>query len=169
MMKKITVHYLEDNIPHTLTVNYGIDEQFKRTQKPHFSVTGEIKVRGRWDRRRWDRCGCIHDDILLHCPELKPLVDLHLSDIDGKPMYSWENGDFLTKEKGFKVGQDYLRLNDQDFKTYLFRLQQVEDAKSYEDEEWEEKAKEKLAQFRAEIEKQWKIEAETAIAEFGLL
>ena len=31
----------------------------------------------------WHSSGMLHDLILEHCPELAPLADLHLSDING--------------------------------------------------------------------------------------
>lgn len=52
------------------------------TERGYFSVTGETKY----------SCGCIHNEILETFPNLKPLVDLHLSNLDGKPMHCLENG-----------------------------------------------------------------------------
>ena len=39
----------------------------------------------------------LHDLILEHCPELAPLADLHLSDINGVPMHAVENGWYWLK------------------------------------------------------------------------
>jgi len=54
--------------------------------KPHFSLTADGKDHGS------EFGGCCHDEILKHWPDLQPLADLHLSDIDGVPMYALENG-----------------------------------------------------------------------------
>ena len=43
-------------------------------------------------RSSCDCCGCMHDDILLVRPDLKPIVDFHLRREDGSPMYVVENG-----------------------------------------------------------------------------
>jgi hypothetical protein len=56
--------------------------------KPYFSVTGETK----------HSCGCLHDEILKSRPDLKPLVDLHLSDLDGVPMHAEANGWYWLAE-----------------------------------------------------------------------
>lgn len=48
----------------------------------HFSITAD----------GLHRCGCLHDEILKYRPDLKPLVDIHLSDLDGVPMHAEANG-----------------------------------------------------------------------------
>lgn len=50
-------------------------------KQPYFSVT----VDGR------DFGGCCHDIVLKMRPDLQPLVNLHLSDLDGAPMHAFEN------------------------------------------------------------------------------
>ena len=58
---------------------------------PYFSLTadGREKRGGCW---RESFSGCCHDEILAQWPDLAPLAALHLSDIDGAPMYAFENG-----------------------------------------------------------------------------
>lgn len=58
-------------------------------QKPYFSLTGRIVIKG-----RVSVSGAIHDEILEAFPELEDLAAIHLSDIDGKPMHSFENGKY---------------------------------------------------------------------------
>lgn len=66
-------------------------------QQPHFSVTVSGPNFG----------GCCHDIVLRLRPELKPVVDLHLSTDDGVPMHAtanavhWISG-ILTDLPGFK-------------------------------------------------------------------
>lgn len=57
------------------------------TERNYFSVTGEIG-----SISNPHTCGCIHEEILTHFPKLRPLVDLHLSDLDGVPMHAESNG-----------------------------------------------------------------------------
>ena len=58
-------------------------------QKPYFSLTGRVLENG-----REYYAGAIHDEILKAFPELADIAALHLSDIDGLPMHSFENGKY---------------------------------------------------------------------------
>ena len=58
-------------------------------QKPYFSLTGRIVENG-----REYVSGAIHKEILAAFPQLADIAALHLSDIDGKPMHSFENGKY---------------------------------------------------------------------------
>ena len=58
-------------------------------QKPHFSITGNIRF-----ANGGTSGGCCHEDILRAAPEWKPVVDLHLSDIDGIPSHGGANGHY---------------------------------------------------------------------------
>ncbi len=60
---------------------------------PHFAVTCDIITPASRRRNDIDAGGCMHEEILRFWPNLKPLVDLHLSNADnGEPMYALENG-----------------------------------------------------------------------------
>lgn len=58
-------------------------------QKPYFSLTGRIVIGG-----REAGSGAIHKEILEAFPQLEDVAALHLSDEDGKPMHSFENGKY---------------------------------------------------------------------------
>jgi len=60
--------------------------------------------------------GCIHDVILNAHPELKPLVEIHLSDGDGVPMYAVENGYYHMRNT--EIFKKYLRLTDEQVKDF---------------------------------------------------
>lgn len=67
-------------------------------QKPYFSLTGRIVEKG-----RESVSGAIHSEILAAFPELADIAALHLSDIDGLPMHSFENGKYWA---GFTKWED---------------------------------------------------------------
>jgi hypothetical protein len=75
-----------------------------------FAITGMLYKKGALIDRNFISGGCIHEEILKHKPSLRLLVDLHLSDAKGVPMYAIENGYFWLKEKGVDSCSDYLRL-----------------------------------------------------------
>ena len=64
---------------------------FRGNRKPYFSLT-----MASWEVHRsvWqeDTFGAAHEELVELWPELKPLADLHLSDIDGVPSHGCANG-----------------------------------------------------------------------------
>jgi hypothetical protein len=74
--------------------------------KPYFSITGDIHSRESFSDSSFICGGCIHDEISSIRPDLKPFVDLHLSDLDGVPMHAEENG-FYWLAKAAGIPQEY--------------------------------------------------------------
>jgi hypothetical protein len=74
---------------------------------PYFSVTGET-----WDRAdgstywREGSCGQVTAEIKALWPELRPALDLHLSDDNGEPMHSLANARYWLGRTKY---QDYDR------------------------------------------------------------
>lgn len=71
-----------------------------------FSITGVIQrvVRGSW---RDEMCGCIHDLIVKHFPELAPYIKWHLCSTDG-PMHYIANAVFNAGDRdhwGLRKGE----------------------------------------------------------------
>jgi hypothetical protein len=70
--------------------------------KHHYSITGEV-YNPRARRRYSDGVitgGAIHDIIAEYWPQLAPLINIHLADIDGVPMHAADNAAYwagLTK------------------------------------------------------------------------
>ena len=64
-------------------------------QTPYFSVTGSFYPNGGSVNSQNASCGCLHETILEHFPNLADVIALHLSDIDGTPMYAYENGKYF--------------------------------------------------------------------------
>jgi hypothetical protein len=54
----------------------------------------------------------MHDDILKAFPELKPVVDVHLSDPDGAPMHAVANAVYHIEENDQQRLYDHLRWSD---------------------------------------------------------
>lgn len=59
---------------------------------PYFSVTGEERNLRRRGDNQIEMCGQLHQEILLHFPQLAPLIKLHLADQNGAPMHAISNG-----------------------------------------------------------------------------
>jgi hypothetical protein len=75
----------KDKNENTLIININNDK--------YFSITCEAYEKGKSKSdRNMIYAGCNHDEILAARPDLKLLVDLHLSDSLGQPMYAVENG-----------------------------------------------------------------------------
>ncbi len=90
-----------------LTVEYGISV----TNHSYFSITAHLKE---WiNGQLCESFGCLHEDILQHFPDMKDLVDIHLSDAEtGMPMYAKENGFYHLCQKGIDYASEYLHLNE---------------------------------------------------------
>jgi hypothetical protein len=140
---------------------YGGLNFIRGNKKPYFSITAEIK-----EGRREYAGGCCHDEILRVYPELSDVIKMHLSDIDGEPLYSVENGYFwLTAVQGTNqyekdTGKDYVNI----FSEYV-RISR-EEARALSD-----RIKDK-GEFSEWVESQkprWKNEAETCIKKHHLI
>ncbi len=79
-----TIQYYGE--PHQIKVKIRFDDDCRNGHNS-FSITGEVNS---FDRRLRDRtvcCGCIHDEIAEHFPELAPLIKWHLVSSDGPLHY----------------------------------------------------------------------------------
>jgi len=137
-------------------------------QKPYFSLTGRIVENG-----RESVCGAIHDEILKAFPLLDDLAALHLSDMDGKPLHSFENGKYwagFTKwENGnaeilanhFRIGKQ--RSQDLMYETLVDKCNDIK-ADTGEDVLPETLFKE----FHDRQLRRWKQEADNIIKKYSL-
>lgn len=71
-------------------------------QRPYFSVTASVYAANLpRTERNLISCGCCHDDIQAITNKFDDVIALHLSNIDGQPMYSLGNG-FYHYAEGIK-------------------------------------------------------------------
>lgn len=68
-----------------MVVHFGL-HHIKGNSAPYFSITADGYENGRESFG-----GCCHDIIAEHLPDLKDVIALHLSDIDGAPMHAEAN------------------------------------------------------------------------------
>ena len=90
-------YYTEDGTEYRITVTVRHDDQCGNGHNT-FSITGSIdqkKKNGHWCDYA---CGCIHDDIEKHFPELKPFIKWHLTSTDG-PMHYLANTLYHANDK----------------------------------------------------------------------
>lgn len=102
-----------------LTVEGGL-HYLKGNATPYFSLTCWAHER---HGQRWINsfAGCCHDEILRHFPRFADLAALHMSDIDGAPMHTLENGfyhlggtkwqapNYSFAAEHFRIGEDEAR------------------------------------------------------------
>lgn len=69
-----------------LVVHFGL-HHLRGNSSPHFSITADGRENGRESFG-----GCCHDIIAKRFPELRDMIALHLSDMDGAPMHAASNG-----------------------------------------------------------------------------
>ena len=117
-----------NNIIHTISVNnkqvnciveIRLNDECKNGHQD-FAITATFwKINRVRNDRDMIYGGCCHDEIEKYFPELKPFINLHLSDCLGRPMYATENGRYFLKEKGVKSCAEYLRITEQQAESLL--------------------------------------------------
>ena len=140
---------------------------------PYFSLTAESKKYG---------YGMLHDLILEHCPELAPLADLHLSNINGVPMHAVENGWYWLKGAAGDQGSSFSEsINPEEepekciqMLAKHLRISNAEAQKSIQETTRSVKrvgsitAKQEFARYIERLKPHWKAEADEAIERFNL-
>lgn len=109
--KKIVKHFQEDGKTKTIVINIRYDDECRNGHNS-FAITGTI-LRGKFETekgvhdRYWEACGCIHDEIAKHAPELKHLIKWHHMNSDG-PMHYISNTMYHARDTdcdGLKKGE----------------------------------------------------------------
>jgi hypothetical protein len=134
-------------------------------QKPYFSLTGRVVENG-----RESVSGAIHDEILKAFPQLADIAALHLSDIDGVPMHSFENGKYwagFTKweEANSKHLSNLWRISQDDAAELLHDSLM---AKLWQDGDGDTVPETLLKEFHDRQLPRWKQEADNVIKKYTL-
>lgn len=80
-----TKEYFENGDKYKITVTVRYDDQCNNGHND-FAITGEINRKGKNNHWLEDSCGCIHEEIAKHFPELIPFFKWHLVSSD-EPMH----------------------------------------------------------------------------------
>jgi hypothetical protein len=108
--------FYENGYKHRIKVRAEL-VHLEGNSSPYFSITGEVDRQAKNNRWMQEKCGCIHDDIIKHFPQLQPLVDVHLSDEDGVPMHAYANAGYwaghckIQPEKDTEMLAKHLRIS----------------------------------------------------------
>ena len=90
--------FVEDGQAYRIYANVRYDDECGNGHNT-FAITGEIfRLQiNRGGRSSFDSCGCLHDDIAKHFPELAPFLKWHLMSSDG-PMHYVANTIYHASE-----------------------------------------------------------------------
>jgi hypothetical protein len=90
-----------------------------KTERNYFSITAMMGNKERGDDKiqiagglyNVYASGCLHTEIAEHFPELERFIPLHLSSLDGTPMFAFSNAKHWAKEGNSKVLAQHLRIS----------------------------------------------------------
>ena len=80
------------------SVRVVININIERTNHTYLSVCGEVYDVINSHRSKLVSCGQCTKEMREFFPEYHDFLDLHLSDLDGKPMHAMENGLYFLKK-----------------------------------------------------------------------
>jgi hypothetical protein len=140
-------------------------------QAPYFSLTYS-----EYEGGRMVAGGTNHKEILKHFPRFANLAALHLSDIDGTPMHTLENGCYhlgLGKfsELNYDFAKKHFRCTDAEFTQLLHDIEQVRSDTTLPNYPKDGNLAEARATVAAFVEKMrpiWQSEARAVIAYYEL-
>jgi len=91
------VNYIKEGNPYQLTCIAELKSLSGQT--PYFSITGELRSRG-----RLESCGMLHDDIAKHIHELRPFLKWHSVSIE-EPLHYVANALYWGGLQGYTDGK----------------------------------------------------------------
>lgn len=148
-----THFFVEDGTQYKITSKVSLDDDCKNTMYD-FSVTADIHYKGKNGRFYEYSCGCCHEEIQKHCPEIAKFIPLHLCNHYGAPMYPEANGFYHLQNSGKAATMNYLRITEDEYNA----LSLAEDKKYF-----------KYLLFSLGIVTRWKEESDTLISELETL
>lgn len=156
--KNATLNYIEANL--TL---HKIGNQL-----PYFSLTGRAVVDG-----IEAYSGTIHEEILSAFPELEDAAPLHLSDINGQPIHSFENGKYWAgftqwQKPNAKALAKLWRISEKRAEGLLFDALALQSQEIQEDTGEFVHSETLLKEFHDRQLRRWKQEAEHIIKKYNL-
>lgn len=110
LRRKAVKTWHEGNDLFTLIVNSEL-AAFKG-QTPYFATTATL-----YQNKRVIAGGCLHDEIMKHCPEFKDAIALHFSDENGEPMHAASNAWYWMSGALGGAGEEYHGASGRDGKT----------------------------------------------------
>ena len=131
-----------------------------------FSLTGAVSrvtKEEKFDERVKSRHGAIGNQLVLSFPdnaEYLLMNQIHLSDLDGVPMYAEENGLYYILNSSEKVVKDHFRIVDDDVLHTL-----IDSVKAAENEEEQKKI---VHNFCEDMKPEWKYQANHLISQYNL-
>ncbi len=116
-MKRRKIIGVIGEVPVVAMLNISIDDGY-------FSTTGYIarmNSNGNISRKVADRIceGAIGDQVKHFTHAYDDVIDLHLSNLDGEPMYAVENGWYFTHEGDVKKLANHLRITEKEAKKII--------------------------------------------------
>ena len=132
----------------------------------YFSLTGAISrvtKEEKFDRRVKSSHGAIGNQLVMSFPDNAEYIllnQIHLSDLDGVPMYAEENGLYYILNRSEKAVKDHFRLVDDDVLHTL--IESVKTAKT------EEEQKKIVHNFCEDMKPEWKYQANHLISQYNL-
>ena len=99
--KEWTFVYFSKGFKHRITATAELVHR-DGNPLPYFSITGEIDYQAKNNRWVFVRGGAIHEHILEYFSQLKPLVDIHLSDQNGIPMHAYANASYWAGDTKYQ-------------------------------------------------------------------
>lgn len=104
-MKSVLHTRAFETAKHNGTIEFGL-RYIKGNPLPYFTVTATGRENGRRGAGS-DFGGCCHELILEAAPDLKPLIDLHGSYVDGTPTHAEANGWYWLAGACGGLGEKY--------------------------------------------------------------